>query len=48
MKDGDKVVGVICKDGSDYVQFNAKNGVVVATGDYTNDDEMMAYYNFRT
>ena len=22
-----------------------KNGVVVATGDYTNDDEMMAYYN---
>ena len=45
VKDGDKVVGVICKDGSDYVQFNAKNGVVVATGDYTNDDEMMAYYN---
>lgn len=22
-----------------------KTGVVVATGDYTNDDEMMAYYN---
>jgi fumarate reductase flavoprotein subunit len=39
-----KVTGVIAKGDSGYVQFNASKGVIVATGDYENDDEMMAYY----
>ena len=29
-------------DGS--IQFNAKKGVILAAGDYQNDDEMMDYY----
>lgn len=29
-------------DGS--IQFNAKKGVILAVGDYQNDDEMMDYY----
>lgn len=44
-EDSGKVTGVICKTDNGYVQFNASKGVVIATGDYTNDDEMMAYYN---
>lgn len=39
------VTGVIADGENGYVQFNAAKGVVIATGDYTNDDEMMAYYN---
>lgn len=39
------VTGVICQaKNGDYLQFNAAKGVVVATGDYQNDDEMVAYY----
>ena len=38
------VTGVIADGESGYIQFNASNGVIVATGDYENDDEMMAYY----
>lgn len=39
------VTGVICQaKNGDYVQFNAAKGVVVATGDYQNDEEMVAYY----
>ena len=46
VKDGDKVTGVVCKDpDGNYVRFNAAKGVVVATGDYTNNDEMMAFYS---
>ena len=43
VKDGDKVVGVIGKtaDGK-YIQFNAKKGVILATGDYMNNDAMVA------
>ena len=43
VKDGDKVVGVIGKtvDGK-YIQFNAKKGVILATGDYMNNDAMAA------
>ncbi|SEO55820.1 FAD-dependent oxidoreductase [Denitrobacterium detoxificans] len=40
-----KVTGVIAKADGKYVKFNASKGVVVATGDYENDDDMMAYYN---
>lgn len=38
------VTGVIAESDGGYVQFNAAKGVIVATGDYENDDEMMAYY----
>lgn len=38
------VSGVIAKGKDGYVQFNASKGVIVATGDYENDDDMMAYY----
>lgn len=38
------VTGVIAKGKEGNIQFNAAKGVIVATGDYENDDEMMAYY----
>ncbi|WP_350455343.1 FAD-binding protein [Slackia heliotrinireducens] len=40
-----RVTGVICtaSDGS-HIQFNASKGVVVATGDYQSDTEMLQYY----
>lgn len=44
VKDGDKVTGVIAKGEEGYVQFNAKKGVIVATGDYQNDEAMSNYY----
>ncbi len=40
--DGDKVVGVIGKDADGkYIQFNAKKGVILATGDYMNNEAMV-------
>ena len=36
------VTGVIAEGADGYIQFNAAKGVIVATGDYENDDEMMA------
>ena len=42
--DDGAVTGVIAEGEGGYVQFNAAKGVIVATGDYENDDEMMAYY----
>ncbi len=36
--------GVIAKGADDSIQFNAKKGVILAAGDYQNDDEMMDYY----
>lgn len=44
VKDGDKVTGVIAKSEEGYVQFNAEKGVIVATGDYQNDEAMSNYY----
>ena len=41
VKEGDKVVGVVAKKGNDYVRFNAKKGVVIATGDFGQDKDMM-------
>lgn len=43
--DKGNVTGVICKTEKGYTQFNASKGVVIATGDYTNDEDMMKYYN---
>ena len=38
------VTGVIAEGPDGTVQFNAAKGVILATGDYQNDDDMMAYY----
>lgn len=43
--DSGAVTGVIAESEDGYIQFNAAKGVIVATGDYENDDEMMAYYH---
>ena len=44
VKDGDAVTGVIAKGSNGYIQFNASKGVIIATGDYHNDEEMSSYY----
>ncbi|MDO5047684.1 MAG: FAD-dependent oxidoreductase [Anaerococcus sp.] len=44
VKENDKVRGVIAKNKDSYIQFNGKYGVIVGTGDYQNDDQMLAYY----
>ena len=45
MGDADSgITGVIAKGADGNIQFNAKKGVILATGDYQNDDEMMDYY----
>ena len=41
VKDGDKVVGVVAKSGDGYVRFNGKKGVVIATGDFGQNKEML-------
>lgn len=38
------VIGVAAKSGEGYVQFLAKKGVILATGDYQNDEEMCDFY----
>ena len=38
------ITGVIAKGAVGNIQFNAKKGVILATGEYQNDDEMMDYY----
>ena len=42
--DASGVTGVIAETVDGNVQFNAAKGVILATGDYQNDDDMMAYY----
>lgn len=44
VKEGDKVVGVIAEVDGKPIQFNGTKGVIVATGDFQNNDEMMNYY----
>lgn len=39
-----KVTGVIAKGNSGYVKFKAKKGVILATGDYQNNEDMVDYY----
>ncbi len=36
--------GVIAESNGEYLKFVAKKGVVLATGDYQNDEEMLYYY----
>ena len=38
------VTGVIGQSGKDYIRFNASKGVVLACGDFQNDDEMCEYF----
>ena len=38
------VTGVIAEGETGTIQFNAAKGVILATGDYQNDDEMVNYY----
>ena len=40
-KDGDRVSGVIAKTSDGFTLFNATKGVILATGDYTNNDAMV-------
>ena len=41
VKDGDRVVGGIAQGPDGYVRINAANGVIIATGDYQGNDEMV-------
>ncbi|SFK67904.1 FMN-binding domain-containing protein [Lachnospiraceae bacterium KH1T2] len=42
IKDGERVCGIIAKNSDDtYSQYNAKGGVIVATGGYSANDDMM-------
>lgn len=41
VKEGNKVVGVIAKGPDGYFQVNASKGVVICTGDYSGNEEMM-------
>lgn len=42
--EGGRVTGVVCEEGGKNVLFNASKGVILATGDYQCDEEMVAYY----
>lgn len=42
--DASGVTGVIAEGDDGNIQFNASKGVILATGDYQNDDAMMDYY----
>ncbi|QAT44144.1 FAD-dependent oxidoreductase [Aminipila luticellarii] len=44
VKDGDRIIGVIGEQDGKYIQFNAKKAVIIATGDYQNDEAMKNYY----
>ena len=41
VKDGDRVTGVIAESPDGYIKINAANGVIIATGDYQGNDEMV-------
>lgn len=43
-KDNGRVTGVIAKKGSGYIKFNSNKGVILCTGDYANDPEMLKTY----
>lgn len=43
-KDNGRVTGVIAGEPGNYIQFNATKGVVLCTGDYGNNEEMIKKY----
>ncbi|MEC4176092.1 FAD-dependent oxidoreductase [Adlercreutzia sp. R7] len=44
LKDGERVTGVVAKTADGYAQFNGKNAVVLATGDFGMDKDMLEKY----
>jgi fumarate reductase flavoprotein subunit len=43
--ENNRIAGVVCKSAQgEYFQFNAKNGVILSTGGYENNSEMMKKY----
>ncbi|MGY3756040.1 FAD-dependent oxidoreductase [Helcococcus kunzii] len=44
IKEGNRVVGVYGKSDKGVIEFRAKNGVVIGTGDYQNDEQMKSHY----
>ncbi|WP_417133696.1 FAD-dependent oxidoreductase [Rubneribacter badeniensis] len=44
LDDNGRVTGVICDQDGKHILLNASKGVILATGDYQNDEEMIAYY----
>lgn len=42
--DSNGITGVVAKGSDGNIQFNAKKGVILAAGDYQNDDDMVNYY----
>jgi fumarate reductase flavoprotein subunit len=45
-KDGDRVAGVVGKNAEGkYIKFNATKGVILATGDYQNNDSLVERYS---
>jgi len=45
VKDGKKVTAVIAKTKKGYVQYVAKKGIILATGDYASNHDMVSYYS---
>lgn len=43
-KDQGRVTGVIAKGAEGYIKFNTSKGVILCTGDYANDPEMLKTY----
>lgn len=39
------ITGVVGKNGNDYIKFNANKGVILATGDYQNNDSLVARFS---
>lgn len=44
VKEGKKVTGVIAKTSKGYTLYSAKKGIVLATGDYASNKDMVSYY----
>lgn len=42
--DDGRITGAVCKNADGYVRISAARGVVLATGDYAADEEMVKYY----
>lgn len=45
VKDGKKVIAVIAKTTKGYIQYSAKKGIIIATGDYASNKDMVSYYS---
>lgn len=43
-EDDGRVTGIVASQGDTYIQYNAAKGVVIASGDYGADEEMLEYF----